>query len=103
MEKTLRGFLLLHQTEKGEKTMRVICAYCGKFIREVHDPLGRKADKDAVSHGACEECYKKELEKLKNTKCCVCGRTNKPLLFMSICADCFVRKEEQNDDFKGNT
>jgi hypothetical protein len=38
------------------------CAYCGKIIGE-KEPLEDKK----ISHGCCEECYLKELEKLKIT------------------------------------
>jgi len=39
--------------------MRVICAWCGKLIREGDEP---------ISHGICEECYQKLLEFLKELK-----------------------------------
>jgi hypothetical protein len=43
--------------------MLVICAYCGKIIGE-KEPLEDKK----ISHGCCEECYLKELEKLEKLK-----------------------------------
>ena len=43
--------------------MLVICAYCGKVIRE-KEPLENKM----ISHGCCKECYATEIEKLKKTE-----------------------------------
>jgi hypothetical protein len=38
----------------------VICSYCNKII-EKKDGKGVSG----ISHGCCEECYKKEMEKMK--------------------------------------
>jgi len=40
--------------------MRVICSWCGKSLGE-KPPL----DDKSISHGMCEECYKRELTGLK--------------------------------------
>lgn len=46
--------------EKKKKTVRVVCAYCGKDLgaKEVDNETG-------TSHGACQECKNKWKEDLK--------------------------------------
>src|SRR6201993_1409189 len=43
--------------------MRIICSWCGKFIRE-REPLGDKS----ISHSICEGCYKKVGYEIKEFK-----------------------------------
>jgi len=39
-----------------EREIKLICAWCGKIMREGEDP---------PSHGICEPCKEKFLEKIK--------------------------------------
>ena len=46
--------------------LKVICAWCRDTITE-GDPVVIDGV-ERVSHGMCEECYKKETKKLPNAK-----------------------------------
>jgi hypothetical protein len=43
--------------------MQIICAWCGKFIRE-KKPLGNRA----ISHSICDECYERVIDEIKRFK-----------------------------------
>lgn len=44
--------------------MKIICAWCGKDMGEKEPTQGKW--KDEITHGMCEECYKKEIEEIEN-------------------------------------
>lgn len=45
---------------KGGASMKVICAWCKKFLRMEKG--------SGTSHGICSECHKKQLDELKKRK-----------------------------------
>ena len=49
--------------ENSASLMVVQCCKCRQFIHSKPGPLG------AISHGYCDECMKKEINKLKRTQC----------------------------------